>query len=404
MRKYCHLWIILILIGVTSCRDRVIERPIAVTLSTPAPFTSALQTPTFSSPILSVLPTPFVPTATIEAEQEITPTPFVTSMPINTVVLTPTPVYTVTSVNLPRECYEILPEDTQSWGKLDFQPCSNFETSPDGRFLGFFFGPDLCGRGIIILDTQTDEMVYRSGLGQGLGIEFLENGKVLLTTGHCEGGQMSLFDPATKHLSGLGGLGSGGWNTSRTAIAVETGPYQGIGGVIWGYNVERDFLFLPQVGMQGQLDHHLLWTPEGSHILFLHRPVSYTLESNTYVFSEAQSIIRVNAATGEKQVRVSDSRYDYHFCAGAYNWCDRWYGDWIQVRRFPFEPQNLVYTDDFYYLPAVTCLLYGMDCNESPDLFALNWRTGELVPWSEGLPSMYTPIPAQPNTGNWFIP
>jgi len=344
MRKHCHLWFVFILIGVTSCCDGVTERPVAVTLATPAPFTSALQTQIFPSPILSVLPTPFIPTTTIEAEQEITPTPFATLMPVNTIVLTPTPVYTVTSVHLPRECYEILPEDTQGWGKLDFQPCSNFETSPDGRFLGFFFGPDLCGRGIIILDTQTEEMVYRSGFGQGLGIEFLENGKVLLATGHCEGGQISLFDPIAKNLSFLGGLGRGGWNVTRTAIAVETGPYQGVAGAIWGYNVDKDFLFLPQAEMWGQVDDHLLWTPDGSHILFLHRPVSYTFESNTYTFLGARSIIRVNATTGERKVLVSDSRYDYHFCAGAYSWCDQWYGDWIQVRRFPFEQQTLVYT------------------------------------------------------------
>ena len=404
MRKHCHLWLfIFILIGVTSCRDGVTERPVAVTLATPAPFTSALQTQTFSSPISSVLPTPFIPT-TIEAEQEITPTPFATLTPVNTIVLTPTPVYTVTSVHLPRECYEILPEDTQGWGALDFQPCSNFETSPDGRFLGFFFGPDLCGRGIIILDTQTEEMVYRSGFGQGLGFEFLENGKVLLATGHCEGGQMSLFDPITKNLSFLGGLGRGGWNVTRTAIAVETGPYQGVAGAIWGYNVDQDFLFLPQAEMWGQVDDHLLWTPDGSHILFLHRPVSYTFESNTYTFLEARSIIRVNATTGERKVLVSDSRYDYHFCAGAYSWCDRWYGDWIQVRRFPFDQQTLVYTDDFYYLPAVTCLLYGMNCDEPPELFALNWRTGELIPWSEISLSAFTPVPAYTDAADWFIP
>lgn len=311
--------------------------------------------------------------------------------------------YAITSVRLPRECYEILPEDEQRWGQLDFQPCSSFEFSPDERFLGFFFGPDLCGRGIIILNTQTEEMVYRSGLGNGFGFEFLENGKVLLATGHCEIGQMGLFDPVTGQISSLGGLGRGGWNVARTAIAVEAAPYQGIEEVIWGYHVERDFLFLPQAEMAGRRDHHLLWTPEGSHILFLHRSVSYTLESNTYIFPEAQSIVRINAATGEKQVLASDPRYDYHFCAGGYNWCDQWYSDWIQVRRFPFEPQSFVY-DDFYNLPAATCLLYGMNCSESPDLFALNWRTGELVTWDEALSSMFTPSPAEPNTADWFIP
>ncbi|HXF68720.1 MAG TPA: hypothetical protein VNK89_02840 [Thermoflexus sp.] len=256
---------------------------------------------------------------------------------------------------------------------------------------------------MIIFDTETATTVYRRD-GGGFGFEFLENGKVLLATGHCEGGEMSLLDPRTGQLFRLGSLGRGGWNATRTAIAVETGPYMGIGSAIWGYNVEKDFLFLPQAERWEQLDHHLLWTPDGSHILFLHRPLSYTLETDTYFLPAAQSIVRVNATTGERRVLVGDSRYDYHFCAGAYNQCDQWYGDWIQVRRFPFKPQSFVYDDILSDLPAATCSVYGMNCSESAELFALNWRTGELVPWSEALSSMFTPIPAQPNTGNWFFP
>lgn len=380
----------------TSCRDKVIERPVSSALSTPTSLTSVLQTPTFSRSIPSALPTPFVPTATAEAEREATTTPFATSTPVNIAVPTSTPlVYTITPVRLPNECYEILPEDEQAWGgELEFQPCSNFEFSPDEHYLGFFFGPTLCGRGIIILNTQTAEVIYRSGVGNGLGFEFLTNGKVLISTGHCEGGQMSLLDPTTREISKLGGLGIGAennvWNATRTAIAVSTTPYQGVAGAIWGYNVERDFLFLPELG-NWQLDDHLMWTPDGSHILYQHRAVSYTFASNTYIFPQARQIIRVNASTGEKQVLVSDPQYDYHFCAGAYSRCDHWYGDWIQVRRFPFEPQDIVYTDDFYYIPEATCLLYGIDCNEPPELFALNWRTEELLPWDE----VQLPTPTQ---------
>jgi hypothetical protein len=313
-------------------------------------------------------------------------------MPINTVV--PTQMYTITSVGLPDECYRNLPEDEPGWGKHEFQPCSNFKFSPDEHYLGFLFGPDLCGRGIIILNTRTEEIIYRSGVGNGLGFEFLNNGKVLISTGHCEGGQMSLLDPTTKEIHRLGDLGRGGWNVTRTAIAVETGPYQGVAGAIWGYNAERDFLFLPQPEDWQRLDDHLLWSPDGSHILYLHRPVSYTFTSNTYTFPEPSQIIRVNTDTGEKQVLVSDPRYNHYFCAGAFDWCDQWYGDWIQVRRFPFEAQSLAFTDDFYRKPVTTCLLHGIDCTDAPELFALNWRSGELVPWDE-LWLLTAPTPTQ---------
>jgi len=112
----------------------------------------------------------------------------------------------------------------------------------------------------------------------------------------------------------------------------------------------------------------------------------------------ASSIIRVSATTGERKVLVSDPRYDYHFCA-AYSWCDNWYGDWIQVRRFPFEQQTLALFD-----PATDCLGYGEDCDEPPELFALNWRTGELIPWGEISLSAFTPIPAHPDTADLFVP
>jgi hypothetical protein len=380
--------------SVTSCRDRVTERPVSRALATPVPSISALQRPTFSSPMSTVLPTPFAPTATTEAEREMTTTPLATSVPVSVVALTPTPVYTMTSVMLPRECYETLPKDKGDWAG----PCTGFEFSPDGRFLGFFFGPDYCGSGINILDTRTGEIVYHHA-GGGFGFEFLENGKILLATGQCEGGGMSLFDPIAGTLSSLGGLGRGGWNVTRTAIAVEALlAHMGLAKEIWGYNVEKDFLFLPPAETGEQLDNQLLWTPDGSHILFVHRPISYTSMVGPYTFLEASSIIRVSATTGERKVLVSDPRYDYHFCA-AYSWCDNWYGDWIQVRRFPFEQQTLALFD-----PATDCLGYGEDCDEPPELFALNWRTGELIPWGEISLSAFTPISAHPDAADLFVP
>ena len=329
---------------------------------------------------------------TTESDTERTPGALPSPTSDGVVGAAQTPVYDIPSVRLPDECYGSLPAGTPTMG--DFEQCSDFAYSADGKYLGFFFGPEICGRGILILDTQTANTVYRTGAGGGFSFEFLTNGRVLIAAGHCEGGAMSLLDPRTGELRRLGDLGIGAannvWNATRTALAVSTTPYRGAEGAIWGYNVEEDFLFLPQPE-KWQLDDHLVWTPDGTHLLYQHRVVSYAVGTNIYTFPSPRQIVRVDAATGEHRVLAGDPRYDFHFCAGPYSWCDHWHGDWIQVRRFPFEPRQILYSDDFYYLPEATCLLYGIDCAEPPELSALNWRTGELVPWDEA--ALPTPIP-----------
>jgi hypothetical protein len=256
--------------------------------------------------------------------------------------------------------------------------------------LGFFFGEDRCGRGIFIMDTRTGSTVFRTDRDEGHDFEFLANGKVLITRGHCEGAYESLLDPKTGELSTLG-TGSGNlWNTNRTAFAVSTNAYQGAEAAIWGYNVARDFLFLSEPE-QWQLDEHLIWTPDGTHLLYLHRGLTYDSDSGDYSFPSARQIVKVDAATGEQTVLTGDPRYDFHLCDNAYSGCDRWYRDWIQVRRFPFEPQQIPDSMDFWHMPKVTCLVYGIGCRQPPVLFALNWRTGELVPWEEAAIPTLTP-------------
>lgn len=313
--------------------------------------------------------------------------------PVSTVVATPA--YTVT-VGLPDECYGILPDGEGSAGT--FQPCTGFRFSPDERYLGFYFGPDRCGRGIMILDTQTAAIVYSLPFG-GHGFEFLTNGKIWFSAGHCEGSWLSLLDPITGDARQLGPLSVSPedaiWNPARTAIAFSSTYFGRLGAVVWGYNVERDFVFLPppERWYDTQYDNHFLWTPDGSAILHQHRVLSYTSASDTYTFSGALQIISVDATTGERRVLASDPRYDYHLCAGGRSWCDHWDGDWIQVSRFPFEPLDVPRPDGRFDVPEWTCLAYGIDCDEAPELFALNWRTGEIVPWHEN--QLPTPGPAR---------
>jgi hypothetical protein len=162
----------------------------------------------------------------------------------------------------------------------------------------------------------------------------------------------------------------------------------GFEGMIWGYNASTDFLFLPEPD-EYLLDNHMLWTPDGTHLIYQHRDMVRVEGTWVDSFPTGREIIRVNAITGEVRILAGDPEYDYHLCEGVRSTCDRWHGDWIQVRRLDYEPQEFEYTGSD--TPLTNCLFYGMDCEGEPVLFALNWRTGEMIPWDES--ALPTPVP-----------
>jgi len=299
----------------------------------------------------------------------------------------PTPTLDLGPIQLPEACAEPPPGVVLQG---PWEPCSGFATSADGRYFGFYSGPENCGRDIHIIDVQTGETIFVTPHGGGHGFEFLENGKILLRRGHCEGGSVGLLQPATGELTFLGSEGAILWNGSRTALVGAPHVYMGIESAVWGYNVLEDNLFLSEPE-DWQLDDHPIWTPDGSHVLYQHRDVDFALEPDEYSFLGTRWIMIVDAASGDVNVLADHPRYDYHLCAGPDSECDSWYGDWIQVRRLPFQVQVVPYNFDFYYDPRVRCFLYGLDCAQLPTLFALNWRTGELVPWEEA--ALATPSP-----------
>lgn len=300
------------------------------------------------------------------------------------------------TVTLPQECYGWLPEEEANLlaGAI-VEPCSEFRFSVDGKYLAFFFGPTICGRGLMVIDTLTNEIIFRSPAGTTLGFEFLANGKIIRHTSSCEIGAVSLLDPLTGTETHLGTAGLSWWNHGRTALVVAVSPFQYITGAVWGYSVTSDQVFLPEPEIW-PLDNHPLWAPDGRHLLYQHRKLTISTEM-VYSFTGPRELILVDSQAGTQQVVAGVEGYDYHLCASATNECDLWYGDWVQVRRYPFQPVSFHYTDDFLDSEQVTCLLYGRDCTFQPELFALNWNTGELLPWDEApLPSptpYATPLP-----------
>jgi hypothetical protein len=310
------------------------------------------------------------------------------------------------TIDLPAECYGILPGSEALLS--DSLPCSDFTFSQDGRLLAFYFGPQICGRGIMLLDTLNEQVVFRSAAGSGHWFELLPEGRALIATGHCEGGEVSLFDRQAGSLQRLGNepfelL----WNADRSALAAQVYPYQGLDSALWGYNTRTNTLFLPQPNQWPRADHPL-WTPDGTHLLYQLRSLTYDAGSSQVIFDQPRQLKLVNAASGVAQNLVSDPEYDFHLCAGSDSSCDRWLGDWVQVRRTPFVPQVIAWEAGAPDTAQLTCLLEGLECPTEPERFALNWRTGELLPWDEFTPPSATPQPTpvesaeQPEAGPDF--
>ena len=257
--------------------------------------------------------------------------------------------------------------------------CDQYQFSPAGTWTAYFWGEDVCGRGIAALNLRTDETRVITDMG-GHSFAFVADETLLVGTGHCEGGELALLDLSAGEQNTLGESGAMQWNAPRTAFAVNVHPYMGWGSYVWGYNVAQGQYFLPPRTEPATEETHLLWTPAGDHLLYQQRVISHTapLTITTALTLGPQQIVAVDATTGERQVLLSDPAYDYHLCT-AYEVC-AWEGDFIEVRRIAYQQRVFDLEPDFDSA-AVNCAVYGSRCVDPVERFALNWRTGELVPW-----------------------
>lgn len=291
----------------------------------------------------------------------------------------------VQGVQLPPECYQPLVTSER------FLSCSGLQFSPDGRYLGFFYGPEGCWRDIIIQDTRTGIRAFQLSGSQPSGHYFvlLEGGEALVASGHCQGGSVALVELEYGGVKRLGEEGESHWNADRTALAVVIGSRASIQSSIWGYNFETDQYFL-RVPEMPQIDDHPVWTPDKRYLLYQHRTFTRASDGITATgFDQPRQIILVDAQSGEQRTLLSHPGYDFHL--GSCWYCEAWYGDWIQVRRVAFTPEPLTSGEDLPRTSQFTCRIYGENCSAPVELFALNWKTGELAPWDEMVRSGVAP-------------
>ena len=299
---------------------------------------------------------------------------------------------------LPEECYGNLRDNELALG--DPLPCSDFQFSEDGRYLGMLFGPLACSRGILVMDTLTGKTIYRSDVGVGRWFEFVGKGNLLLAIGNCESGGLARFIPRARNLSfiGTGWFGEPDflWNSAHNGLAVRLASLSGLGGAIWGYNAELDWDFFPEPSLWTQFDNQALWTPDGRYLLYHHRP--FATDETSYTFNTPRKILRVDRLDGTKTLLAGSRVYDYHLCADPAAACEV-LGDWVSVWRTDFQWQSLPLTVSLESDPAATCLLFGRGCQPPAERFAMNWRTGEKIPWAQFTPPAPTPTATPPASG-----
>lgn len=265
-------------------------------------------------------------------------------------------------------------------------PCTNFRFSPDGRFLTMNL--DISGWNVLVMDTLSGAYVYLPPDGAEKVYQFLPDGRMLVFALYGESGEVFLYNPASQTSLRLGATGQTVWNPQQTAFAVAVTPYEGVGGFVWGFNLETEGIFMGEPASISGIDRRLVWAPGGQYVLYQHR--SLTFDGKNYAFNGSQKIVIVDAFSGKRDLLLGDETHDFSFTPTGVTDESLWRGDWVQVQRIPFEPQSIPWSRDFFHDPRVICLIYGLNCS-GIELFALNWRSGEIVPWDEAPLPTVTP-------------
>jgi hypothetical protein len=283
--------------------------------------------------------------------------------------------------------------------------CDQVHFSPDGRYLGFRYGQDSCGRSLRLIDRRTGETILDLK-GRVHTYSFLSNGKVSINAGHCEGSYTTFFDPFTRQTQKGGGVGVQVWNLAHSIFVEAESDYSGSSSNVWGYRMAISKVFYPIPTVEGRMryDDHVIFMPDDKRFIFQH--LNYGIDSaNTQAtFDTPVQIVRYDPYKEQPTILASDPAYNFRLCQfdGASNCPLQWFGDWIQVQRLPFVEQKAPSAWLGGGIDVVQqCLIFGVQCPVQPDLMALNAYTGELQPWNPTvLPLAYpTPTPTPGPTG-----
>jgi len=167
---------------------------------------------------------------------------------------------------------------------------------------------------------------------------------------------------------------------------------------MWAYNVQHD-VFIHQLPQRtattepltgGLREFPLGWTPEGEHLLYTSRWISYTANlSFSLPFATTfgpEQLYVVDSRGQQRRALIDDSTHSY-FLQGRD-------GSQLLIQKIPYQVFSIPFGPVDWDLFG--CQLGGRDCPDS-EYFLLDWQTGELTPWPQAVLSTPTPMPAAPD-------
>lgn len=259
--------------------------------------------------------------------------------------------------------------------------CSAYSFGAGGRTLVYDSGPSGCGRDLALYDLVTNQPLQT---WSGVQWHYLmDDGSLVVSLDDCLGGpqKIYMYYPNNEKQVGLGIAGDMLWNLSGQAVLITNRGAPGVQTGLWGINLQTSRVFL-WAGESGVVNDSPVWLPDGQHFVYQHRTVQYDAVSGNAVLQGPRQIILMNAFTRAQSLLAYDGRHDYHLCETQGESCISRYGDWLKIHRTPFRSTG-VQAGELDRQPAVRCALFGLDCQEPPEEMALNWKTGEMIPWDE---------------------
>ncbi len=284
-----------------------------------------------------------------------------------------------------------LPEECSPAGD---NTCSEFSFGPEGRTLAYYTSIDNCGRDLSLVDLLLNQTI--NTWANVHWYRFLQDGSLILSLDDCSGTprNLYLYIPNKNTQAGLGQEGTLRWDPFWQAALVQVQDQLPVFSGLWGFNLQTSRVFLWMEREQRVIDDSPIWLSDGRHFLYQHRSIQFYANSGTFVLEGPRQIVLMDAWSRDQRLLAYDGRYDYHLCETNGTPCEMRYGDWLKIRRTTFKALR-VSTDEID-LPEVRCALYGLDCKQAPDEMALNWKTGEMLPWSEANVAEVEPDPASP--------
>lgn len=272
--------------------------------------------------------------------------------------------------------------------------CSEFSFGPEGRTLAYFTSVDNCGRNLSLVDLLLNQTI--NTWSHVHWYKFLLDGSLILSLDDCSGNPRNiyLYIPNKNTQAGLGQEGIMLWNPSQQAALVQVQDQLPVFSGLWGLNLQTSRVFLWMEREQRVIDDSPVWLADGRHFLYQHRPIQFYANSTTIVLGGPRQIILMDAGSRDQRLLAYDGRYDYHLCESTGVPCEMHYGDWLKIRRTAFKALRI--SLDETDLPEARCALYGLDCKQQVEEMALNWKTGEMLPWSEAGVTEVEPTPAFP--------